>query len=577
MFKDWFSGLRRSPTWNNARSFVNASVWMMYHALPDVRVVWSSATRTAFADQDNGTIVISSKVLSYRKEERTNPDAEPTSAITFLLGCIAHEASHFLFSPKYRNDLCKAAGIPHTEATGHMVNVLEDLFIEDAIMQRYPWTRWMITGVWEYLFPADKTDALRAKWDGEAPTMDNIGDVLNVITGWKNRSMTPKFQTKYEEELYLACMSVIGEYDLERRGLVFRKVYEVLFSEEMRSLMEMDEQALSDLLEELKKLFERLTGEGPEITGTDMEGNEVPNIKGIIAGTSTSDKIKHRDGHNTVAVESAGKTVVQVWDAPQNNGKVNIDARFTRLGDSLLGRGTVRTMRSEAKASGPKLTHIHNLFTRGAQAGKIFSGTDVMSLHGRSGDARPNVMILVDSSGSMMGEEYEAAISAAAGAIKSLTTARVPVACYGFTTADELLQGEEHVRMIRIKDFADSYDVALQRLNNCAGGVPMNNNPDAEALLWAGKRFRRDGSDNIVIVISDGRPVCHWYGRDGNDSGIAQTQRAAKEVRASGVRLLSIAINDYAYESCKAIYGEDATVRNDDPNIISEILDRILF
>lgn len=177
------------------------------------------------------------------------------------------------------------------------------------------------------------------------------------------------------------------------------------------------------------------------------------------------------------------------------------------------------------------------------------------------------VTVLVDFSGSMMGQKVVHAIDSGRLLTASIQSLHIPLQVLTFTECgrdcfigvakdfDERLSEEEiHTNMVKTITF-------------------MSNNSDGDAILWAYKHLKgRKEKRKVLIVLSDGSPASS---RHHNDMYFAQ--QVVKEIQEEGrVEIMGLGIMDRNVEK---IYKKHTTIRHAselEHKLLEIIRDRIL-
>lgn len=160
--------------------------------------------------------------------------------------------------------------------------------------------------------------------------------------------------------------------------------------------------------------------------------------------------------------------------------------------------------------------------------------------------------VLVDCSGSMLGEKIVAATSAAMALNDLASTAlRVPSELLGFSTTDR-----DTPHLIEFKTFAErrvNRGLVGARMERVQHGM-MRGNADGDSLLSAAQRIRgRREARRIIVVLSDGCPAEGCNGSSSYDN----LKAAVAAVRGSGIEVYGIGIMD---SNVRHFYSPDAPV-----------------
>ena len=177
------------------------------------------------------------------------------------------------------------------------------------------------------------------------------------------------------------------------------------------------------------------------------------------------------------------------------------------------------------------------------------------------------VWLMVDCSGSMSGYPiYDAARVAQTVAAATRFLPNVTLDIWGWTSG--ILN---HVNFNATRVWASGSDLAdiaqLVRL-------PMGGTPDAEVLRWAGKAIKkqcRPGEQPLIILASDGEGSLigeAWAKDEAGEPMIDETtgeyrlgrSETIRQLRKSGVNVVSVAIGSLDESHQKALYGADGYV-----------------
>lgn len=147
------------------------------------------------------------------------------------------------------------------------------------------------------------------------------------------------------------------------------------------------------------------------------------------------------------------------------------------------------------------------------------------------------VTLLVDCSGSMTGQKYEAASAAAVLMGNALDTVHVPFEVLGFT------DNSSSAIIPVFKSFTSPWvpSNAICAFGNVSWH--LNGNPDAVAVDVAGARLaQRNNKRRVMIVLSDGMPASFLL------DGAGALKAAVSRAVAAGIEVFGIGINSTAVE-----------------------------
>ena len=171
-----------------------------------------------------------------------------------------------------------------------------------------------------------------------------------------------------------------------------------------------------------------------------------------------------------------------------------------------------------------------------------------------------SVLLLVDVSGSMSwGNKENKAKMAAIGLAEVFNDLNIPFKVMTFS-ADMSGYDVIHTHYINWKN---SQEERIKLLNIGAGG----NNFDGYSVRYAGKVMsKRKELHKLIIVLSDGQPACHYYGRT---NGLSDTKNAVREAKKEA-NVIGIAI-DANIDELYNIYGNSFVQMTDLSNMFSSL------
>lgn len=175
------------------------------------------------------------------------------------------------------------------------------------------------------------------------------------------------------------------------------------------------------------------------------------------------------------------------------------------------------------------------------------------------------VFLLVDGSGSMSGQRYATAASAAIMMCDALSAAKASVRVESFT---EYRKDGSYCLVHGLwKDWDER--VNIQRMIERASAQRLENNSDGESILWAYHCLRQRKADKkLLIVLSDGSPAA--YGPASGGDVVEFTKHAIALVEADkSMKLVGVGIDG---EECR-MYSHRVMVNSSDGSLERTLLD----
>jgi hypothetical protein len=158
------------------------------------------------------------------------------------------------------------------------------------------------------------------------------------------------------------------------------------------------------------------------------------------------------------------------------------------------------------------------------------------------------IFILVDESGSMRNKKIRQARLAVIGLAEALSASNIPLYIMGFSSDEMASKRPDHYHYVKWRNTAKDRHRLLNVAARCA------NNFDGYSIRSAHSILKRHPAQNkILIVISDGRPLCDAYGRT-SGLGIADTIMAIREA-SKDATVVGLLIGDLDATAHKEMYG----------------------
>lgn len=559
---------------------------------------------TAHADFEKQEIAINDQYL-YGHISPEYPELNSDDAISLIMGIVVHEAAHFAYSPSdlkpWAEYIRKGTSCTYIENVALTLgNVIEDVFIEAEIDRRVPTLSWFLDCVNHVFFSSKSFGEVldKVRTVTTAPTKDeDLGSVLSLLIYAKTR--TEVVCNPYADELFYLVRSATVTGVVQDRFALALKVYDKLMAnylaEESKEEGEGEGSGAFGLGEsESEGGSKSDEGEGGSKSegGSESEGEEkldpiaaakkmAEGLTAIAAGHGKMPATDYTDIDLEDKIDSIAEMEVSIEEGradepflvymektPSLGHLIEADSRYDRLAEIGRQRAVANRPYGLDRTRGNTIRKLYRIATDQ----KIFAESVAMSSY------KPmQVVILVDCSGSMScyggGSDtpiHEAA-RAALGAARGLADAHCEVAVYGHTACVKM---DSDVVIYKAKTFNEPVSVLPGRLGSLVYEESLRENKDGYAIRYIAKKFTSSTKRRLLIVISDGAPAAPGYhGLEAN----MHTKRSVDEVRARGIDVLSISINESARRVNDSIYGKDNNVFNTDLNVIEEIVRSLLL
>lgn len=570
----WYGGSLRLPMYNNTEAvlrFTASSVGIVSSIVrrtlgKEIRVTFAKVP-TAHADQEQKKIVINEEFLNGHFLPG-QPPIYDSSKLAAILGIVVHEAGHFAFSPatllpfvEYIKDRTTCAFSKGVALS--LSNIIEDIYIEAEIDRIVPNLTWMLDETSRIFFSGRDTNAWVVKVMGiisEPTTMEEVADVLNVMLLAKvQESITCN---SFIETLFYQALEARDLPKLEDRFELCLQLYEQVMKN-IKSISEPEELEVLKVLSDAKGLCaDNQDEEGEDWLGTQLT-SVFDNINDQLSDTDLEIPITEVFGE-----KAHPATVIMEKPVSASPNSLAVDERYLKLSEVARQHAVVNRPYGMQKTKG---NHIRNLY-RISTDQKIFAEPVTMNSY------KPmQVVILIDCSGSMRQRDDRQpdarivmASKAALGATIALMEAHCEVAVYAHT-ADLYARGD--MMVYRLKSFSEPVTELSSRLFQLIDRELKGNNRDSCAVEYVGAKLQNANRRRLLIVYSDGFPISHNYG--GQDA-INHGKAVVANLKRKGIDVLSISITKEAASSNEEMYGKSNNVFNQDPNVIEDIVRRLI-
>lgn len=559
----WYGGSVRIPGFHHGHvfcNFVSSSLSIVRsivteHFGKDV-VIRFMKSGTACADVYKGIIYINEDFLTGNFPY--NRVFDSSLIISSLLGIIVHEAAHFAYSPETLEPQVDFIRTSTTRPFNFDVargisNIVEDIYIEAEADRCIPSLTWTLEWMNETFFTKEHQAMVveTAKEILSAPTELKVaGDVLNAL-------ILAKIQPTIEASDYIKHLFLLARGATELQRLADRKELCLSLYEKVMEKMSEEEAEEKCQLDD-GKMLDPKDGKAQWVKDakTDIAKAVEKMMKDYENCDITFDNVD-KDG-----VSGFTPTTIYIEEyIPPDAEEIEVDKRYLKLAEVARQKAVVNRPYGLDKKRGSRLRKLYRIGTDQ----KVFAESVDMKSY------KPmQVMVVIDCSGSMAGSAITDATKAAVGATIAMAEARCEVALYGHTS--DYTQSAE-VILYRIKGFNESIEGIQRRAKSITDHRKLHQNRDGYAVQFLAKKMRDTRKRRLMIVISDGEPYAPEYRYE---AAIEHSSQMVRKVREMGIDVLSISITEEAEESNNVIYGRENNVCNEDPNVIEQIVRRLI-
>ena len=550
---------------------------------------------TAYADQAKAEIFISQKFAKGDFREASGGIFNTSEEIVpQILGIIVHEAAHFAYSPK---DL-KVFATKVEELLGEKVNkavvmrlgnVVEDIFIEYEVSNRIPQITWMLDSLNDIMFNDEDYSKACSKISSQVAkpkTGDELASTVSFLIFAKTKS--PVAINPYIDSLFKIAQSSREAKTVEERIAIVAELYTLVMPKVIED-DDGDDKALGDSKGSGGQGSSESSETGSGAAGEELDKEATDAMDSVSDGpTASLGKPSERTGDIVgYDIKSMNELIENDLEELQVDGdwkyadsytmnrmtptmhknELEIDKRYAAL--AQVGRQAVTQNKPYGldQRRGHSIRKLHRIATDG----RIFAETVPSKTY------KPmEVIILVDCSGSMsQHNNITKAGKAVIGAAAGLKEARCEVKIVGHTADFNSID----LTLYDIKDWNDPISVANKRMNTLASfsrEFKLYQNRDHLAVKETAKDFRASNAQRrrLMIVISDGEPCANgnYFGTSAKEA----TRKVVNKVRKQGIDVISISITENAMSSNDLIYGKKYNVCNEDPNVIEEVISKLV-
>ena len=447
-------------------------------------------------------------------------------------------------------------------------NVVEDVYIESKGRSEFSIESQFATEKNKLFFPQFFVeDCLNKK------------DIPTAFIGMKNTLNWPHFQDHEILGEALQLLATTSYYiSPEFRFILAFKIYEILKQEDEKADSNYDYSSSDPFEEEMEfegalpkpdymssKKVDALLDIEKEYAEEELRKSEIKAEKSRSKSTpQLKEEVEQLEGE--FSDFSARIEIEDVKSASKMFCENDIEflTEFKRFASEFLYLTEEKHTPGRPRTTGSKL--IKNRLSRIATDHKILAELDSKRLK----RGKPEVIILVDGSGSMGGLYYRV-LNAAYSSFKTLNMARIPCSVFAHTTRSpygDVDTWDSRAYNPYILAIA-SYDMPftspgkirstshnLERFKK-ATGLSKQENVDGFIVQHLLNFFTNRPGDKIFIVLSDGAPSCPGYH---GDRASIHTHHVAELARKKGIGVMSISLVPTVIYQNNEIYGVEYNV-----------------
>lgn len=592
------SSSRLKPLW--LRVFRLSSFWgksLLFRAgVKSAGIYFSERVATALTSKSARIVVGPGVYLP--DEDKVFSNIEMLCA---FFGLVLHEGAHLLYTDF--DSFAKSKSFGYSGSGQQFYNLLEDVRIESMLLQRYP-----DFGVF--------LQAILSRWEFG-------GDDVN----YDEAISSPSGSVLCPADGVLAPQAMSSLIRLFRRPhysseKLFDKSVRFKFCEffwkvkELATPFPFEIDGLENLVSELTALWENSFSLKPY---SDAEFDPMripfPNIYGEDGNPATKENLSEKRpadsglASSSDAFEGLANAASEASEDPSTantSGGPNPDGssdsfseghEFISVPPSKVSPYATHEYEETAKRLAPdssKLRSLLNVFQGNSvrrtlstksgrlslpQAYKAITHKDskqfssILERRHRSRHCVPNIILLIDQSGSMYGERLSAAREVASLFMESLPLSRLAVYSHCHDTYGDLGAAASAPNKITVIHEPGTEPCKARIFHIKSTGANQDSTAIREVVERSSGLFSAN-SQRLLIVISDGDPSAYYD--NSSEVGIEETRKAVLAAQAKGVKCLQIAI-DQEVNSHKMFdywvkFTDSSTLVKDVSNLLAKII-----
>lgn len=616
---NWYSG-RVPKQQDRLISFVIDSLKLARMVDGRTNITLTSTSNTAYRDRDNAVLPAAYFSEDFHRQFGIDDNFE-LAALACANGSLIHEALHIKHSPLTITAMIYPLGLTKEydmQILGLCMNIVEDLFIENWLLNKNPSLHVLIQNKNDIFFTEENLESQKLRLSGT----DDLRPVFSSIAAfYKNVRLRGMFG--YEELSSIMDKALNVKLSQKERSLIAYELYLKICTEahdKQEDNKQQDEdngdsQDNSDSQDNESQDSDNSESQGSDdgsddyVNPEDYDGtgddeysssgrySGIPSPESAAQCLDTDDfrsgefetfeispdeshKIhklfsKAMEEHTEKLSEKPGPDVKTfgvdfVYDFKLKESpfadRFNVDNRWKQLARELSSANAPRSDFGRPTTRGTKI--IKSRLTRIATDRKMMGVPT-----NKTGKGKPEVIVLIDMSGSMFMEHLIVkTMNAAAGMFEVFRQNRIPSSFYGHTTNVESTKCLVYGIAANDMPMKTNRNVTTHNAQDMfkrAVTQELLDNADGWVIEAVSKRFTDRPGDKILIVLSDGEPFASM-GYTGTKAK-KHVKDVVTKCRKDGIKVLSVSLTESVVKNNNKLFGKEFNVEAYGSNLEREL------
>lgn len=563
-FLDKWYGLDRVPPFGTPAfsTFVTNNILLAINTAEtkNLTINFDNTATTAFVNMETYGIVLPGGLFTpefYLLVHDLDISKEDLQYIAVLCvtGSVLHEAYHVRYTPR-ELDILHSRVIEkfpdHKKVARNIANIVEDLYINTEAMT-WPTGNFIVHNYDYILFHDNSATKVIEMWQENKTWATG----LNLLVLFKRMALRDhpiwdEYPTLKDAMLPVCETGRTVGNRIAATYNAFKALYDLLPEEEQQ-----DTNPEGVPISE-SSAGQRLDGEPIDISQIDKaaKNKESERIKNEVQRELVM--LDPRESNNNVPE-------LRVYDVLSllKGYAVREHPNFMGFASYLQHIRTVKRVKRPSE-TGKKI--IRNQLHRWAIDYRVLNGTTQQPIR-----ETPELVVLVDASGSMGTEFFGEVLEAAKAVFNSCKQSNIGVAVSAHTTINS------HAAFYPIVSYRmtshDTVDVECMFAH--AKSITQSCNVDGLAILEASKHFTRRPGEKYLLVLSDGQPAGS-YGKYHGDFAKDHTRQAAITLRKKGIQVFGVSLKQEVIKTNNEIYGREFNIIATDKSSLESSLKSVL-